>query len=111
MDPALAAYFAVNNACWDLVRGFGKRNCAKWKKGMCFSADERQIRGGETYTSIRTMEQQVKTCKGEGEHSGNYRRKSSNEVIIKPDLISATDNTLNWIGTVQHGYKRPCQNL
>lgn len=46
MDPALAAYFAVNNACWDLVRWFGKRNCAKWKKGMCFSADERQIRGG-----------------------------------------------------------------
>lgn len=81
-----SAYFAVNNACWDLVRRFGKRNCAKWKKGMCFSADERQIRGGETYTSITTMEQQVKTCKGEGEHSGNYRRKSSNEAIIKPDL-------------------------
>lgn len=47
MDPALAAYFAVNNACWDLVRRFGKRNCAKWKKGMCFSADERQIRRGK----------------------------------------------------------------
>lgn len=47
MDSAFAAYFAVNNACWDLVRRFGKRNCAKWKKGMCFSADERQIREGE----------------------------------------------------------------
>lgn len=44
-DCGLPAYFAVNSACWDLVRQFGKRNCAKWKKGMLFSVDERQIRG------------------------------------------------------------------
>lgn len=44
-DFGLSAYFAVNNACWNLVRRLGKRNCAKWKKGMLFSVDERQIRG------------------------------------------------------------------
>lgn len=44
-DFGLPACFAVNNACWDLVRQFGKRNCAKWKKGTLFSVDERQIRG------------------------------------------------------------------
>lgn len=44
-DFGLPAYFAVNNACWNLVRRLGKRNCAKWKKGMLFSVDERQIRG------------------------------------------------------------------
>lgn len=47
--------------------------CQVEKGHVCFSADERQIRGGKTYASIRTMEQQVKTCKGEGEHSANGR--------------------------------------
>lgn len=42
-------------------------------------------------TSIRTMEQQVKTCKGEGEHSGEGAefegKRSPDDVIKFPDSL------------------------
>lgn len=97
------AYFVVNNACWDLVRRVGKRNCAKWKKGMPFSVDERQIRGRKN----KYINQNNGTT---GQNMQRWRRTqckwasygSSNKVIIYPHLSQQLiwRNTLKWTGKV-----------
>lgn len=70
MDFCSLCLFCGKQSLLGLVRQFEKWNCAKWKMGMCFSTDVRQIIG-KPNPSIITMEQQVKTCKVEEELSEN----------------------------------------